>query len=421
MDNTKLVNALKNSLAWFDNSNIMMPVDGSWGVAERIFTGQDPELRQRVMINFNSYTPYDDALIVESRRPDCNFQLAYLELCAGKLLQDKHCTQLAQSLLDFLYFRSGMLSRGASSALAPVGVWNWSHTQWKSKVFFDDNAWCLMLGCLISSESPDLAARYEMEKYNCALATAMREGMERCLDAGEPILCEDSYDPQSTWWGRIYLPHWGGLASAALAVAAAYLPMETSEADKMQKLVRRYMKYIDSAINTFNASELSYALLGSSIVLGLQQGDEFLSGLTDKLFQKLAGKMDPVSGNIPAEHYEAPCGSQLVDFIYTVNWALLALQQFRFVCNSTEADAAYKKLLDLVLDLQDDSSDKRFAGCWRGMYDLEHRQWGGGSVIEGGADSIYSGWTNVPIALAILGELTQQPLITIPGDCLNKN
>jgi hypothetical protein len=103
--------------------------------------------------------------------------------------------------------------------------------------------------------------------------------------------------------------------------------------------------------------------------------------------------MDPVSGNIPAQHYEAPCGSQLVDFIYTVNWALLAMQQFKFVSNNAEADTAYKKLLDLVLNLQDDSSDKRFAGCWRGMYDLEHRQWGGGSVIEGGADSIYSGWT----------------------------
>ena len=414
MYKTKLVNALKNSLTWFDNSGIMMPCDGSWGVAERIFTGKDQELRRRVMINFNSYTPCDDALIVEARRPDCNFQLAYLELCAGRLFQDKHCSDLAQSLLDFLYFRSGMLSRGASSALAPVGVWNWSHTQWKSKVFFDDNAWCLMLGCLISAKDPDLAARYEMEKYNCALATAMLEGMERCLDAGEPILCEDSYDPQSTWWGRIYLPHWGGLASAALAVAAAYLPMNASEEDKMQKLVRRYMKYIDSAINTFNASELSYALLSSSIVLELQHGDEFLNELTRKLFQKLAGKMDPVSGNIPAEHYEAPCGSQLVDFIYTVNWALLAMQQFKFVSNNAEADTAYKKLLDLVLNLQDDSSDKRFAGCWRGMYDLEHCQWGGGSVIEGGADSIYSGWTNVPIALAVWCELTQQPLVTSP-------
>ena len=102
MYKTNLVNALKNSLTWFDNSGIMMPCDGSWGVAERIFTGQDQELRRRVMINFNSYTPCDDALIVEARRPDCNFQLAYLELCAGRLFQDKHCSDLAQSLLDFL-------------------------------------------------------------------------------------------------------------------------------------------------------------------------------------------------------------------------------------------------------------------------------------------------------------------------------
>ena len=31
-------------------------------------------------------------------------------------------------------------------------------------------------------------------------------------------------------------------------------------------------------------------------------------------------------------------------------------------------------------------------------------RWGGGDRVEGGAGSIYSGWTNAPIALAFLME-----------------
>lgn len=410
METKKLENALALSLRWFEHSGIMRPFDGSWGVAERIFTGQDDELRRRIKNNFNSFTPCGDAMVVEARRPDCNFQLAWLELCAGKLFGKEHHLALAYSLLEFLYCRSGMLSRGCSSPLAPVGVWNWSHTQWRSKVFFDDNSWCLMLGCMIAREKPEWAECFEMTAYNAALAKALAVGLERCLNSGEPILSEDSYDPQSIWWGRVFLPHFGGLAAAALAVSAAYMPELENEV-KMHQLVRRYMKYVASAIDTFNSSELAYALLSASVAWMLEADKVFFGELAQNLAARLLAKTDPRSGNIPAEHYEAPRGTALMDFIYTINWALLALQQYSAVSNDEIARKAFEKLLRQVVDLQDKSDDKRFTGCWRGMYDLEHHQWGGGSVIEGGADSIYSGWTNVPIALAIAGEIAQRPLV----------
>ena len=35
------------------------------------------------------------------------------------------------------------------------------------------------------------------------------------------------------------------------------------------------------------------------------------------------------------------------------------------------------------------------------MYDMKAKAWGGGNCYEGGAGSIYTGWTNAPIAWAV--------------------
>ena len=38
------------------------------------------------------------------------------------------------------------------------------------------------------------------------------------------------------------------------------------------------------------------------------------------------------------------------------------------------------------------------------MFDMNTGTWGGGDRYEGGAGSIYSGWTNAPIAIAFANE-----------------
>ena len=72
---------------------------------------------------------------------------------------------------------------------------------------------------------------------------------------------------------------------------------------------------------------------------------------------------------------------------------------------------AFSKLLNLTLNIQDDSPEKQFAGCWRGMFDLESGTWGGGDCYEGGAGSIYSGWTNAPIAWTMAFEILKTSLL----------
>ena len=71
----------------------------------------------------------------------------------------------------------------------------------------------------------------------------------------------------------------------------------------------------------------------------------------------------------------------------------------------------FDKLLALLLKIQDHTPKKQLFGCWRGMYDLNVGAWGGGDCYEGGAGSIYTGWTNAPIAWAFLNELNHKSLL----------
>jgi hypothetical protein len=67
--------------------------------------------------------------------------------------------------------------------------------------------------------------------------------------------------------------------------------------------------------------------------------------------------------------------------------------------------------MGLLLKIQDKSPEKHLHGCWRGMYDLKTKSWGGGDRFEGGANSIYSGWTNAPISIVTAFELLGKSLI----------
>jgi hypothetical protein len=115
-------------------------------------------------------------------------------------------------------------------------------------------------------------------------------------------------------------------------------------------------------------------------------------------------------GNIPSQWRETPAGENLVDLVYTQNWATLGLQTLaRVTGDAGYADAAARSL-KLLTAIQDRSPEKHLSGCWRGLYDLDAGTWGGGDLYEGGANSIYTGWTNAPIALAIACALQETSL-----------
>ena len=387
--------ALKRNLAWFRRSGIIDPADGRWGVAERIALTENNEALRKMCEHFPAWTDHNGYCIVEQRRADCNFQTAYLFLLAHDLTGDKRHYDLAAELLEFLYCRSGLLARVPTPFIP--GSWNWSHIKRGSVVYFDDEAWCVFLQLEIARLHPEFDEKYDMRHHAMILAGELRRALERAFRGDARDYENYRVDPDGEWLGRIDLPHWGAIGCLGVARAYAEKP-ESESAD----FIHAYFDAVDRNGDALNASEQAYALIGLCAAFAYLK-DETFRQQAGRRAEALIARMDPNSGNIPAEHYEAPAGANLVDMIYTVNWALLGLcaaRNFR-----PEFQTAYERVLKLVLSIQDTSPQPQFHGCWRGMFDLDAGTWGGGNRFEGGAASIYSGWTNAPVSWVLANEL----------------
>ncbi len=404
MEYEALKNVWKNSLNWFCCSGIMCPADGTWGIAERFWLCDDPELKKRVFDTFNSFTEKDGWSVIESRRADCNFQTALLFLLSGKIDRENRYRATAENLLEFLYCRSGLLNRGGSDGAAPGmdGVWNWSHTEWRMKLWFDDNAWALMIQLRIAELYPELAERFGIRDWAEKLAERLCTGFRRTFLAG---LSEDLSDPEKQWFGRPLLPHWGSLVCTALALA---VKAGLDRDGQYQTMIREYHGYLEQNLNsgTLNVSEQAYALTGAAVAADCNAG---YMALALAFADRILAKADPGTGVVPAEHYEAPKGAHLADTIYTMNWILLGFHLLVHRLPDSPEYGKYRdyfdRLLNLFAEIQDQGPEKQFHGCWRGMFDLRTGTWGGGNSYEGGAGSIYSGWTNAPVALVFTAEL----------------
>lgn len=391
---------LKNNLEWFYNSGVMIPSDGLWGVAERVALTKNNSAIEKMLSSFPAWTIYEDYCIIEQRRADCNFQAAFMYLLSYQVFGDKKYYDTAVNILDFLYFRSGLLWRREDTYVP--GSWNWSHIKRESVVWLDDESWCIFLALEIADKFPELEQKYQMKHFAKMLAPHMADGMLEAIAQGEEVLSNpDGYWKAEKFSGFANLPHWGSLVCMALA--------RTYKEDanlKYLTVLTKYHQYLKNNADKFNVSEVCYAIIGASSAYTYTQ-DEFHKEVAEIFGQKLLAKVG-VNGNIPSEHHEAPLGEDLVDTIYTINWALLGLLGLK-AFNPTYSDT-FNKVLKLVCSIQDTSQEPHLKGCWRGMFDMSTNSWGGGDCYEGGAGSIYTGWTNAPISIVIALELLNENL-----------
>ena len=392
---------LLNNLAWFRDSGVMIPENGLWGVAERVAVTEGNEAIEKMMNAFPAWTVHEKHCIIEQRRADCNFQAAYMYLLSYKLFGDKLYYDTAVNILDFLYFRSGLLWRRADRFVP--GSWNWSHIRRDSTVWFDDESWCIFLALEIAEKFPELEKKYEMRRFAMMLAPEMGKALKEAMAPGPEVLDGETHWRSNTFVGRPDYPHWGSLA--CMALARAY--REDPQAEFME-LLDAYHAYLESYADKFDVSEVCYAIIGACASYEYT-GKEKFREVAELYGRKLVSRMGE-NGNVPSEHDEAPLGDHLVDTIYTINWALLGLLGLKTLAPSYEEP--FQKALALVCSIQDKSPEPHFKGCWRGMYDMNTQSWGGGDRYEGGAGSIYTGWTNAPISIVIALDLLKEKLFS---------
>ena len=404
----KFISCVEKNIKWFENSGVMRPADGFWGCAERLVTSDiEEKVYEEIITKFTSRTVLEDCFAVESRRPDCNFQTALMFLLYGRLTGDEKRTRTGENLLDYLYFRSAM-KRPDTHHLP--GAWRWSHIVLSPNGhWFDDNSWCILLQCALHKNFPELGKKYDSGKYALMLADKLHLTVQKIMSI-EPEEKGQMADPDQIWLGNFRLPHWGALSIFALSCIhaiynrSAYLPD-----------IEKYLQKLQQELPDFSTSEYAYAMMGA--VAAAVAFDSKVAAKTAKMSRDLLlNAANKENGTLPSSHYEAPSGKSLADLIYTLNWSLLGLQMYcKFMPDDIEAADLLMKQLTTVANIQDDSASLSFKGCWRGMYDMERKCWGGGNLYEGGSASIYSGWTNAPISLAFMLNDANKSLLEFVG------
>ncbi|MCF6177466.1 MAG: hypothetical protein L3J71_17055 [Victivallaceae bacterium] len=386
LDKEKLSTALLANINWLEQSGVLDPVDGSWGIAARVVLTANNSALEHTKTSFPAYTEHDGYNIVEHRRGDCNFETVLMLLEAAKVLNVDKYYRTADNILRYLFCRSGMFNTKYDKF--PKNVWRWANEKWEPAVWFDDNSWNCAISLIIAERYPELDEKYGIKERAMLLADQLLTGFNAQFQ--QPPL--DSWQ----WQGELKFPHWGSLVMMALAYAYRITPKA-----EYREAIIRYHAYLMSGEADFSASDQAYVVIGASTAAAVLKDDD-IQTCAVKYADILLHKMDDKTGAIPSEHAkEAPVGNHLVDMVYTQNWTVVGLQTIYRLTGDEKYAQGLDKAMKLILDIQDTSPQPHLNGCWRGMFDLKANNWGGGNLYEGGADSIYTGWTNIPVAWTI--------------------
>ena len=376
--------SLKKSLEmirdWYQESGVMIPENGQWGVAERILLLKGNDKAHKAMKEFPAWTSHRDKgyYVIEQRRADCNLQSAFLYLRLHEVFGLKKYYVTAHNILSFLFNRSGLLARTGGEQIE--GAWNWSHIIRGQKFCFDDNAWMCCLLLKMGTHYPEFDEEFGLKEWGLELADLLAGVFPRYFQTD---MVTDGIFP---WQGNLHLPHYGSLVVQALAEAARIQPKK-----EYKEIIESYNKYLLDHVDSFTYNEYGCALLGATAAYAVYKDKTSLK--VAKLFaDRIIQVMDPETGNIPSSYFDVPKGEQYADTLYTLNWAVLGMQNMRQLDSAYTDD--YDRIMELLLAIQDKEEAPHLKGSWHGTYNLKAKTWGG-------VGSIYTGSTNAPIGWAM--------------------
>lgn len=391
----------------------MRPADGFWGVAERVALLGGNEAAAKIKERFPVFTMVrPNVAVIEHRRADCTMQTAYLFDLAADWFVSSSFRETAENLIGYLVNRSGL--RNCSKSDERCGLWGWAAPIRMDAYWTDDNSWVATILMLLANRK-----RPELRDLGLQTAKGLYCYVKPYLDnLSEKGLDTEIEEEEPRVAGIKLNPHWIGLVTMALAHAS-----KTDDTLPYAQLAEQYYAlvlggppavdkmYRDVAQNglKWSLSEYAYLALTASIC-ARQFKSELIRNVARTAANALVNNQQS-DGHWAAQHIESPAAANLSDLIYTDNWAALGLYHAWLLFDH---DSKYRQSLDrlfgFLADIQDRDPDPVFRGCWRGMYDTNIGTWGGGDRYEGGANSIYTGWTNAPVALSFLLDASGETL-----------
>jgi len=412
---------IARNVNWFLRSGIMRPADGFWGVAERLVVLDGNDALGKIDETFWFQTTVAPGIIaLEHRRPDCNFETVLMLDRAAGVLDRPDLKAVADNIIEFLFRRSSLFHR-MNKEDDHYGLWEWAQPYRMHSYWTDDIAWNITVLLILAKEG-----REELKEAGVLTARTLRSHVLAYLTHVNTVGYHKPYGDGKIA-GYSMNPHWMGLVTMAFAHAQVADPA-TDYAGVINEYYDRFALAGPPAFDErsqkaarelpWALSEYAYLTITAPICADALQSTK-IGDVARQAADLLIERQAP-EGNFPSEHYEAPSASHLADLIYTQNWATLGLCHVsRLFAGERKYREAFERSLVFLEKIQDRSDNVHLDGCWRGMYDTTAQAWGGGNAYEGGANSIYSGWTNAPIALAFLfdvsGDSLFVPRIVNPG------
>ena len=257
----KFLESCELNLSWMRNSGIMSQGDGEWGVAERLVTTGGNAAMDKIRHSFPAISEHEGYVIVEQRRSDCNFEAALLFALHGQFHHDSSSETTAKNLLDFLFFRSGLLNRTDETSV--IGAWNWSHIQRRYGLWFDDDGWVAAMELVLARLFPHLDERYQLREWGRLQALDLLKAFKRTFTAAETPR-EKYTDPKAVYQGQLELPHWAVPTLCALVMLAKEPDTDQETGRQVDAQLDAYLQFAFSRMDTFNGSELGYlTILGA--------------------------------------------------------------------------------------------------------------------------------------------------------------
>jgi hypothetical protein len=383
--------------------------DGRYGVLEGVSS----------RIRYDGKQPYRWWL-----RSDCNGESSLAFALRWKLDGDEHSKQIAENLLDWVYFRSGLFQ--ADPAQPNYGLIFWASDN--RQALYQDNDVKVMLGCLGTSGAIG-SDRWDEALIKNILANFRTTGSlgfrglrlenSQLLERGWQSYWRDgkiSYTPHyEVWTWAVYLwlydktrdPLLLERTRHALGMMMKAYPNRWQWTNSLQIERGRMLLPLAWLVRVDDRPEHRAWL--KRIADDMERCQDQCGAIREELGAMQRGRHRPPLTNAAYGRGEAPLiqqnGDPVADLLYTCNFALLGLHE----AYAATGEAQYRRMADRLaeflvrIQVRSEVHPELDGGWFRAFDDRQWDYWGSNADRAWGAWSIEVGWTQgwIPTGLAL--------------------
>ncbi len=438
--------AIQRGIDWYTNAKMLLSEQG-WNEYKQLWRLNDSNMHKTIP-SVNSAVPIPKSVVGDGKfgvlegiasqvylngsqpgrwwlRSDANGESSLAFALKWKIDGDKRSKAIAENLLDWVYFNSGLFQKDPKKA--NYGLINWAPGN--DQALYQDNDVKVILGCMGTSGilHTDKWDKVLIENILGNFRTTGKNGFRGCRLENPDVLRKG----WEYYWNRDIIqlqPHyeaWTWASYLWLYDKTKWTPL----LEKTRKAIKLMMKGYPKDWRWTNGiqQERSRMLLALSWLIRVEDRPEYRAWLkqiaTDMekcqdrsgaIREELGaldhGDMVPPTSNAAYGTNEAPLiqenGDKVSDLLYTCNFASLGLIEAYAVTGDEQYKRMADRLAEFFIRVQVRSEKhKELDGGWFRAFDYRQWEYWGSNADSGwGAWSIEVGWTQawIPTMLSLI-------------------